>query len=135
MSESSTPSQVSFTVEVGFDTTPLMKVHAGGRVIPIGLTTAQSGELGRALLAVSAVCSSTAPHPEGTRIDNCHFPVERWATGRSQSSGMPILVVQVTGGTQLALQFTPETAGACAASLAEASGRTASTTASPSSTG
>jgi hypothetical protein len=81
-------------------------------------------ELGRALLAVSAVCSSAAPHPEGTRIDNCHFPVVKWATGRSQSNGRPILVVEVTGGTQLALQFEPKIAEACAASLHAAAAHT-----------
>ncbi|ACA17734.1 hypothetical protein M446_3332 [Methylobacterium sp. 4-46] len=119
MSDADTP-QVSFTVEVGPHVSPLMKVHAGGRVIPIALTAAQAGELGRALLAVSAVCSSTAPHPEGTRVDNCHFPVEAWAAGQSQSNGLPILLIQVTGGTQLALQFSPTAAEQCAASLAGA---------------
>src|SRR3954470_21443619 len=37
---------------------------------PISLSVAQAGELGRALLAVSAVSSSAALQFEGTRIDN-----------------------------------------------------------------
>jgi hypothetical protein len=48
------------------------------------------------LLAVSAVCSSSAPPPQGTPIDNCHFPVVKWATRRSQNNGLPILILEVT---------------------------------------
>ena len=109
--------EIEFVVEIGPKNRPILKVKARAQEIPLGLTADQAGELGRALLAVSAVCSSAAPHPEGTRIDNCHFPVVKWATGRSQSNGRPILVVEVTGGTQLALQFEPKIAEQCAASL------------------
>jgi hypothetical protein len=109
--------EIAFAVEIGPKNKPTLKVKVRDREIPLGLTAAQAGELGRALLAVSAVCSSAAPHSEGTRIDNCHFPVVKWATGRSQNDGLPILVVEVTGGTQLALQFEPKLAEECAASL------------------
>ncbi|MET0531192.1 MAG: hypothetical protein ABW003_23140 [Microvirga sp.] len=109
--------EIAFAVEIGPKNKPILKVKVRDHEIPLGLTAAQAGELGCALLAVSAVCSSAAAHPEGTRIDNCHFPVMKWATGRSQSNGLPILVVEVTGGTQLALQFAPKIAEECAASL------------------
>ena len=88
--------------------------------IPLGLSAAQAGELGRALLAASAVCSSSSAQPEGTRVENCHFPVVKWATARSNNNGLPILIVEVRGGTQLALQFDPKLAAACAESLARA---------------
>jgi len=103
-------------------------VKVKDKEIPLRLSAEQAGELGRALLAVSAVCSSAAPHPEGTRIDNCHFPVVRWATARSQANGLPILVVETTGGTQLALQFDPRVADECAASLRHAASRFSSAT-------
>lgn len=109
--------EIAFAVEIGPKNKPTLKVKVRDREILLGLTAAQAGELGRALLAVSAVCSSAAPHSEGTRIDNCHFPVVKWATGRSQNNGLPILVVEVTGGTQLALQFERKLAEECAASL------------------
>lgn len=118
--EAQMQTQVSFTVEVGPASSPMLKVHAGGRTMPIKLTAAQSGNLGRALLAVSTVCSSTNPHPEGTQIKTCHFPVQEWATGRSESKGLPVLVVRLLGGTELVLQFSPAMAKACAASLTEA---------------
>ncbi|WP_244424569.1 hypothetical protein [Methylobacterium nodulans] len=131
LSEVQMQPQVGFTVEVGPNANPIMKVHAGGRVIPIDLTAAQSGELGRALLAVSAVCSSATPYPEGTQITSCHFPVEAWATGRSEGKDLPVLVVRVRGGTQLVLQFSPEMAKECAASLMEAAAQLASSAPSP----
>ena len=90
--------EIAFAVEIGPKNKPILKVKVRDHEIPLGLTAAQAGELGCALLAVSAVCSSAAAHPKGTRIDNCHFPVMKWATGRSQSNGLPILVVEVTGG-------------------------------------
>ena len=77
--------QIVFAVEVGPDNRPIMKVRARDTQIPLGLSAAQAGELGRALLAASAVCSSSSPHPEGTRVDNCHFPVVKWATARSNN--------------------------------------------------
>ncbi len=115
--------EIAFAVEVGPHNMPTMKVRLRNKDVPIGLSAAQAGELGRALLAVSAVCSSDAPHPEGTRIDNCHFPVLKWATARSQSNGLPILIVELTGGTQLALQFEPKIAKECAVALGSAAER------------
>ncbi|WP_407523024.1 hypothetical protein [Methylobacterium oryzisoli] len=112
--------QVRFTVEVGPDGDPVVNVHAGDRTIPIGLTAGQASELGRALLAVGTVCSSPHPPPEGTPIDNCHFPVKEWATGRSVEKGLPILVVRIPGGAELMLQFSPAMAAECGAHLREA---------------
>jgi hypothetical protein len=100
-----------------------LKVRVKDTEFPLGLSAAQAGELGRALLAVSAVCSSTAPPPQGRRIDNCHFPVVKWATGRSQNNGLPILILEVTGGTQLAFQFDSQVAEECSKSLAAAAAR------------
>ncbi|GJE02684.1 hypothetical protein [Methylobacterium isbiliense] len=112
--------ELRFTVEVGPDGDPVLKVHAGDRTIPIDLTPAQSRDLGRALLAVSTVCSSAEPPPAGTPIDNCHFPVKEWATGRSIETGRPVLVVRVLGGAELMFQFSPAGATECAASLRNA---------------
>src|SRR3954469_19359891 len=112
--------EIEFAVEIGPKNRPILKVKARAQEIPLGLTAHQAGELGRALLAVSAVCSSAAPHPEGTRIENCHFPVEKWATGNSQKNGLPIVIVEVPGGTQLALEFRPSEATKCAAGLVTA---------------
>jgi hypothetical protein len=112
--------QIAFAVEVGPQNRPIMKVRVKEQEIPLGLTAAQAGELGRALLAASAVCSSSAPPPAGTRLTNCHFPVLKGATGRSHANGLPLLIVEVMGGTQLALQFGPRSAEECATSLAAA---------------
>ena len=117
MSVLSEHAQITFAVEVGPENRPVMKVRVKEKEIPLGLSPAQAGELGRALLAASAICSSPAPRPQGTRIDNCHFPVVKWATGRSQANGLLILVLETVGGTQLAFQFDRSNAEACATSL------------------
>jgi hypothetical protein len=113
-------SQIAFAIEVGPQNRPIMKVRVRGQEVPLGLDACQAGELGRALLAASAVCSSAALRPEGTSIENCHFPVLKWATGRSQANGLPILIFEVAGGTQLTFQFDRRLAQECAISLARA---------------
>jgi hypothetical protein len=117
MSSEAQRPQIDFAVEVGPQHRPILKVRIKDSEIPLGLSVAQAGELGRALLAVSAVCSSPAPQPEGTRIANCHFPVVKWATGRSHANGLPILMVEIVGGIQLAFQFEPRTGEECGNSL------------------
>lgn len=123
MSETTEPAKtqpsIVFAVEVGAENQPSMKVKVGEKEIPLPLSAAQAGELGRALLAASAVCSSPSPHPQGTRVDNCHFPILKFGTGRSTANGLPLLIVEVPGGIQLTLQFDAELARKCGASLAD----------------
>ena len=123
MSTASEPPQIQFVVEVGAQNQPMMKVKVKDKVVPMSLSSAQAGELGRALLAVSAVSSSSMMHPEGTRIQNCHFPVVKWATGQSHTNGLPILVLETVGGTQLAFQFEKHTAEECGEALTAATRR------------
>ena len=120
------PSQapIAFVVEVGPQIHPKITVKVRDKEVAFTIPPAQAGELGRALLAVSAVCSSNVPHPEGTIVDNCHLPVQKWAAGESRANGKPILVVEIPGGAQLALEFAPSTAVECGQSLQEI-GRTA----------
>ncbi len=109
---------ITFNVEIGPNSNPLMRVRIRDKDFPLELSASQASQLGRALLAISAVCNNASPPPEGTRIENCHFPVVKWATGHSNSNGLPILLVEVPGGAELILQFDPQTAQVCGASLA-----------------
>ena len=46
--------EIAFAVEIGPKNKPILKVKVRDHEIPLGLTAAQAGELGCALLAVSA---------------------------------------------------------------------------------
>lgn len=113
---------IDFNVEMGPERRPCLKVRVRQNEIPLHLSADQAGQLGHALLAVSALCRSPSPPAEGTVIQNCHFPVTRWGTGYSNSNGLPALVLEIAGGSQLTFQFDPKTARDCGLSLAQ-SGR------------
>jgi hypothetical protein len=93
-------------------------LHILHKDIPLGISAEQGAEVGRALLAAAAACHVAQPPAEGTRIENCHFPILKWGTGYSNATGLPVLMVEIPGGTQLALQFTREAAQECGRQLA-----------------
>ena len=110
--------QIRFTVEKG----PAKRINLALGILhkdsPLGISAEQGAEVGRALLAAAAACHVAQPPAEGTRIENCHFPILKWGTGYSNATGLPVLMVEIPGGTQLALQFTREAAQECGRQLA-----------------
>jgi hypothetical protein len=105
-------------VEIGAHAKPRLFIGSGERRVPVDLSVEQAGQLGRALLAASAVCCGASPPPEATPIENCHFPVMNWGTGCSDANGLPVLVVEVPGTAQLIFQFDRNAARECGRSLA-----------------
>ena len=118
MSAKAEPPQLQLSAEMGSEGMPRLFVGSGDKRVPIGLSPEQAGRLGRALLAISAVCNSVSPPSEGTPVENCHFPVLKWGTGVSDRKGLPILLVEIPGGTQLIFEFDPNVARNCGQSLA-----------------
>jgi hypothetical protein len=71
------------------------------------LTAQEATKVGVALLAASVVCHSKSRRPPpGTKIENCHFPVTTWSTGRSTANGHPVLLLTIPGGQVMVFQMT-----------------------------
>ena len=82
------------------------------------LSRAEAMRTGLALLAASVVSNSPARRPPlGTRIENCHFPVLAWTTGRSAANGEPVLLLTIPGGQVLVFQLTGPAAETCGRAL------------------
>ena len=109
--------QLKLTVEAGEGNAPILKVHGKDGEVPIALTARQAGELGRALLAASAVAHVGAIQAPGTPIQDCRLPVRKWGTGHSKLDGMPVVVLEIPGEIQLTFQFDRELAAGCAQAL------------------
>lgn len=113
---------IEFTVEVGTDGEPRLRITAGGHDFPMQLTSAQAAELGQALLTASVICH---PKPnslmEGMLIPEAPLPLVRWAAGRSRATGLAIAQMETRGGTTLRFKMHPQTAGEFGLALANAS--------------
>jgi hypothetical protein len=82
------------------------------------LTPHEATSAGVALLAASVVCHSKSRRPRrGTKIENCHFPVKAWSTGRSVANGEPVLLLTIPGGQVLVFQLTDPTSEAVGRAL------------------
>jgi len=82
------------------------------------LTPREATRAGVALLAASTVCHSKSRRPpSGTKIENCHFPVTAWSTGRSVANGEPVLLLTIPGGQVLVFQLTDPTSEAVGRAL------------------
>jgi hypothetical protein len=111
--------QLRLTLEAGEDNRPILKVGGSDSdsEVPLVLTAQQAGEVGRALLAASAVCSSGVKQSPGIPIRDCRLPVLKWGAGHSKDEGLPVLVLEILGGTQITFQFDRELAADCAHAL------------------
>ena len=114
------PPKIEYVVEIAPAESLRLKVRIRDREIPLTMSPEQAGLVGRALLAASVISRAGELPPEGTVIESCHFPVLRWGTGSSTNNGLPVLLVELPGGTQLTLQFDQQTALQCGAGLVRA---------------
>ena len=90
------------------------------------LTAPEAMRAGLGLLAASVIANSTTQKPPpGTLVENCHFPVTAWSTGRSVANGEPVLLLTIPGGQILVFQLTGVSAEAAGKALVleAASGR------------
>jgi hypothetical protein len=82
------------------------------------LSPLEATRMGLALLAASVVCNSSARRPAvGTKIENCHFPVTAWSTGRSVANGEPVLLLTIPGGQVMVFQLTGPASEGCGRAL------------------
>jgi hypothetical protein len=88
----------------GAETEAFLKLSDIAKVVP-------------ALLCCSHANATASPPLPGTIIPGCHLPIAKWATGRSELNGEPLLIISLFGGTVLTLQFPSQAAVECGQAL------------------
>ena len=69
------------------------------------------------LLRCAAVSAGPAAPLQGSIIPGCHLPVMKWSVGRSNINGEPLLILEVSGGSQLTFQLPAQSARECGQAL------------------
>jgi hypothetical protein len=108
----------SFSVEMGSDNIPRLRLTLGAKEFPLPVSVEQCAQLGQALLAASSlgqVANATAA--PGAPIVNALHPAKKWRTGRMPNNGRPVLFLTTAAGAELGFVLTPEAAKACAEAL------------------
>jgi S-formylglutathione hydrolase FrmB len=90
-------------------------VRHGAHIFELSATEAMRA--GLALMAASVIANSKQQPPVGTPIENCHFPVTAWSTGRSVANGEPVLLLTIPGGQVVVYQLTGLSAEAAGQAL------------------
>lgn len=95
-----------------------LNVSVGPKTVPVPMTPEQAAVVGPALVAASVLANG----PDGERppdgaIEGRTLPVSGWQTGFIKDLGAAVLIVDLPGGAQLTLQFTPALAAGCGAAL------------------
>lgn len=108
---------VSYAVEVAEGALRL-RIQVGPKSIPIAITPEQAGELGAALIG-ACVLHAEGRVPEPGPILRSDLPVIGWRTGVIREHALAILLLDILGGPEIALQFQPAVAISCGRSLLE----------------
>lgn len=109
---------LSFAALVGDGDQVLLKARSEHGETALPLSGDQAARLGRALLTASvALRAGPSRPPVGTPVDDCQFPVLRWAAARSKRNGLPVISVMLPGGIALTLQLEEQTLAKCGESL------------------
>jgi hypothetical protein len=108
---------VAYTVEVAEGELRL-RIQVGPKSIPIAITPEQAGDLGLALIG-ACVLHAEGRVPEPGPILRSDLPVLGWRTGVIREHGLAVLLLDLLGGPEIALQFQPALAISCGRSLLE----------------
>jgi hypothetical protein len=108
---------VAYAVEVAEGELRL-RIQVGPKSIPIAITPEQAGELGAALIG-ACVLHAEGRVPEPGRILRSDWPVTGWRTGAIREHCLAILLLDILGGPEIALQLQPALAISCGRSLLE----------------
>ncbi|MBB3808130.1 hypothetical protein [Pseudochelatococcus contaminans] len=110
--------ELSFHAVIGEGDQVLLTAGSVHGKTALPLSGKQAAHLGRALLTASVAlrAGSSRPAP-GTPVEDCHFPVMRWTTARSNLNGLPLIAIEVPGGVTLTFQLDDQTVSRCAESL------------------
>lgn len=113
--DTDSPPTAAFEIHVGAHGGPILRVEAGGRSIPIAVAPDQAAALGVAMISASALFSpGQEPPSSGETITGSNLPVTGWQVGANVRSGEPAVLISLQGGANLVLQFTRQSAMACA---------------------
>jgi hypothetical protein len=108
---------VSYAVEVAEGALRL-RIQVGTKSIPIAITPEQAGELGTALVG-ACVLHAEGRAPAPGPILRSDLPVIGWRTGVIREHALAVLLLDILGGPEIALQFQPAVAISCGRSLLE----------------